>query len=536
MLKSVLLVGISALTTANAATYGNNWVTTRKDPAALAAQFPSPNTTLLSPAFLSSETIPAAFTNGTEGPTDDDELDTYLRTLASRNPWMTYTAADFVSEEGRSFPYVLLSSPNTTSSTPKVRVWLQGGVHGNEPAGDQSLLALLGLLSSNQSYASSLLSSLDILVLPRYNPDGVAYFQRALATNYDPNRDHVKLARQQTRDIKRLFTTFAPHVAADMHEFTATRRYNGSEGADLVWAADALFSAAKNLNIDPAIRTLSEDVFAPAIAAELEAQGLRWAPYVTSDSAGSGNGVLALDEAGSDAKIGRNAMGLTQAVVFLCEMRGIGIADQHFARRTATGLAMAEAIVRTAAEFAAEVVEAVEGGVKRLEEGDGEIVVTNYTVAEDSTFEMIRASDGVIVQQPVKFSSATPTTANLTRARPEAYLIPRSWADVVARLEVFGLEVEELAEGFKGTVEVLNVTSAVLEKSYYEGVVRAELATEAFEKEIELPAGSFRVSAKQRNAALAFVALEPENIDSFAAFNIIPVEAGDEYPVFRVLA
>lgn len=320
---------------------------------------------------------------------------------------MTYTAADFLSEEGRSFPYVLLSStPNTTTSptTPKVRVWLQGGVHGNEPAGDQSLLAFLGLLSSNQSYAASLLSSLDILVLPRYNPDGVAYFQRALATNYDPNRDHVKLARQQTRDIKRLFTAFAPHVAADMHEFTATRRYSGSEGADLVWAADALFSAAKNLNIDAAIRTLSEDVFAPAIAGELEARGFRWAPYVTSDSAGSRNGTIALDEAGSDAKIGRNAMGLTQAVVFLCEMRGIGIADQHFKRRTATGLAMAEAIVRTAAAYAAEVVEAVEGGVRRLEEG-GEIVVTDYTVAEDSTFEMIRASDGVIVQQPVKFSS-----------------------------------------------------------------------------------------------------------------------------------
>lgn len=76
MLKSVLLVGLSALTTANAATYGNNWVTTRKDPAPLAAQFPSPNTTLLSPAFLSPETIPAAFTNGTEGPTDDAELGT----------------------------------------------------------------------------------------------------------------------------------------------------------------------------------------------------------------------------------------------------------------------------------------------------------------------------------------------------------------------------------------------------------------------------------------------------------------------------
>lgn len=100
MLKSVLLAGISALTTANAATYGNNWVTTRKDPSALAAQFPSPNTTLLSPAFLSPENIPAAFTNGTEGPTDDAELGTSPTTPPNNRP---------------------LTSPQTTTSAPLPR-------------------------------------------------------------------------------------------------------------------------------------------------------------------------------------------------------------------------------------------------------------------------------------------------------------------------------------------------------------------------------------------------------------------------------
>ncbi|KAL1645019.1 hypothetical protein SLS58_004090 [Diplodia intermedia] len=543
MIKAVYLSGLYALTCVNAATYGNNWVRTLKDPPALAAQFPSPiNTTLLAPAFLSPETVPAAFADGTEGPTSDAELDTYLRTLAARNPsWLTYHTPDFLSEEGRAFPYVLLSSANSTaisSPTKKVRIWLQAGVHGNEPAGDQSLLALLGALSSPANRASTLrlLLTADVLVLPRYNPDGVAYFQRALASNFDPNRDHVKLARAQTRAVKRLFNAFAPHIAADMHEFTATRRYDDDGGEELVWAADALFSAAKNLNVDGAIRALSEDVFAVEVARALEGKGLRWAPYVTAGGSGSGGGeTIALAEAGSDAKIGRNAMGLTQAVAFLCETRGIGIADQHFARRTAAGLAMAEAIVRAAAENADVVVAAVEGAVERMRGGAGEVVVTDYAVEVDDTFDMIRTGDGAIVRQPVRFSSTTPTTANLTRARPEAYLIPRSWADVAARLEVFGLEVEELPDAFAGTVEVLNVTSAALDSSYYEGVVRAEVTTEAFEKEIELPAGSFRVSTRQRNAALAFVALEPENIDSFAAFNIIPVEAGDEYPVFRLL-
>lgn len=106
------------------------------------------------------------------------------------------------------------------------------------------------------------------------------------------------------------------------------------------------------------------------------------------------------------------------------------------------------------------------------------------------------------------FCSTTPTTANLTRSRPEAYLIPRAWTDVATRFEIFGLEVEELPEAFSSTVEVLNVKSTVLESSYYGGVVRVELTTDAFEKDIELPPGTFWVSTRQKNAALAFMALK----------------------------
>ena len=45
-------------------------------------------------------------------------------------------------------------------------------MHGNEPAGDEALLALLGALDADQEWAASFLEALDIIVLPRYNPDG----------------------------------------------------------------------------------------------------------------------------------------------------------------------------------------------------------------------------------------------------------------------------------------------------------------------------------------------------------------------------
>lgn len=54
------------------------------------------------------------------------------------------------------------------------------------------------------------------------------------------------------------------------------------------------------------------------------------------------------------------------------------------------------------------------------------------------------------------------------------------------------------------------------------------------EGELVLPPGSFRVGTRQKNAALAFVALEPENVDSYVRFNLVPVQEGDEYPIFRI--
>jgi hypothetical protein len=196
---------------------------------------------------------------------------------------------------------------------------------------------------------------------------------------------------------------------------------------------------------------------------------------------------------------------------------------------------MASSIIETAANNAQEVLETVEGGIKDFIESKEPIVITDYTEFSTREFEMVDATNGSIVKVPVQFASTTPTTANLTRSRPESYLIPVAWSSLIERLEVSGLEVETLDKPWSGTVEALNVTSAEIGSSYYEGVVLVTVTTETKKKEIKLPAGSFLVSTRQKNAGLAFAALEPENIDSYASFNIIPLNVGDEYPVFRVM-
>lgn len=69
------LLGLTLLSSVRAAKYGYNHVTVRKDTDIVAANFKDiEGVDLLSPAFLNPETIPAGFSDGTQGPTDDDLL------------------------------------------------------------------------------------------------------------------------------------------------------------------------------------------------------------------------------------------------------------------------------------------------------------------------------------------------------------------------------------------------------------------------------------------------------------------------------
>ncbi|KAF4445759.1 hypothetical protein F53441_10508 [Fusarium austroafricanum] len=517
--------------------YNHNQVKLVKDSEEAAKHFPEvKDIQLESPAFTDPKSIPAGFDNGTAGPTSDATLDYFLQSLAARNDWLTYNNPAFKSDEGRSIPYVVLSTSSqptikaNSSSTEKLRVYLQGGVHGNEPGGDQALLALLGKFDANSTWAASILEKMDIMILPRYNPDGVAYFQRLLATGFDPNRDHIQFTSQQTREVKALIVDFSPHIMVDAHEYSANRAY----GAKDQWAqaVDGQFDAMKNLNIHKDIREYSEKTFAPRIAGAMEKRKLRWSPYITGNL---GEEPLVFTQLDTQARAGDVSLALTQTMVFLTETRGIMLGSQHFQRRVASGLTMVEAIVQTAADNADEVYEVIEGARKKCIEGVDEIVVTDSFQPTNRTWDFIELETGKLIQKSVQFLSSAPVKTNLTRARPEAYIFPQAWKEAADRLRLNGVKVEKTRSEFRGEVEAFNITSISLAGTVYQGTVLNTVTTETKRKEIVMPAGSFWVSTRQQAAAYAFTVLEPENIDSYARFNILPVNVGDEYPVYRVM-
>ncbi|KAJ0161355.1 Carboxypeptidase 2 [Colletotrichum tanaceti] len=515
--------------------YADNQLPVMRDSDLVSKLFPDVDVELLSPAFTNPEAVPAGWSNGTSGPTDQGTLDSFLRGLADKHGWLTYHQSPFMSEDGRSIPYVNLSlSPPSAAAAAapadRLRIWIQGGVHGDEPAGDEAVLALLGKFAANETWTLCVLSKVDIIVVPRYNPDGVAYFQRGLASNYDPNRDHAILQRRQTRDVKRLLSAYDPHVFLDAHEYAASQAL----GASRQWlpAQDIQVSHVKNPNIHPAIRALGEGLFLTAIQDRVRRHGLRTSAYFITDDE---TDLPVLTEPSSVSRPGHNSAGLLQAVSFLAETRGIRLADQHFQRRVAAGSLAIEALVQTAVDNADEVLSTIKTARRDFVEGTGDIVVADSARVTNTTWDFVDVRSGTVVSVPVQFRNNTPSQVDLVRARPEAYVFPRAWADVAEKLEILGVEVETLSEDFVAEAEVLTVKNLTLENSKYEGIAEATVTTSASRKVVRVPKGGFRVSTRQKNAAFAFVTLEPENTASFVRYNLIDLSVGDEYPVFRVL-
>lgn len=453
-----------------------------------------------------------------------DIVESFVKDLTGRNGWLKYND-HLEAEEGRKIPYVTLS--NGKKGGKKLRIWIQGGQHGDEPAGDEGVLALLGKFADDSQWTAKVLEKIDFLILPRYNVDGVEYLQRQLASNYDPNRDHVVLAREQTRAIRRLQSEFDPHIFTDNHEYTGVnpvaQRY--------IRAQDLLVSANKNQNVNKDIRALNQD-FVEDIFSAAEAKGLRVFPYFTTSVA---NGTITIEEPDAHAQANHKGAGNYQTVTFLIETRGIRLASQHFQRRVASHLLALETIINKAVDEFEHVYATIEKGRQAFIHSTEDVVVTYEQQVTPKTLQFISAANGTLVDVPVRSRNSDPYIVTLARPRPKAYVFSRAWADVALRLRVLGVKVDELRQTFTGPVEALVVQNATLAESKFEGIAGTSVTTNSTQRVVSIPAGGFYVDTRQKNAGYAFVLLEPEGEASLAFYNLVPLERGDEYPLFRVL-
>ncbi|MGC9344478.1 MAG: M14 family zinc carboxypeptidase, partial [Bacteroidales bacterium] len=231
------------------------------------------------------------------------------------------------SEEGNPIPVVYFSN-NTEGD--KLKVWFQGGLHGNEPAGTEGLLDLIDNLANNETY-QNYLTRMDIAILPMANIDGFNKQRRRNSNNRDLNRDQTKLYESDSRILKSAFSAFSPDIAFDCHEFNPDKndfRNLGKEGCTLSY--DVLFLTTGNLNVPAVLRSVATELFVKEAQQVFDSKGISYHEYFSPSKTEE---KVFLKQGASNPRSSVSSYSLSNAVSVLLEIRGIGIGRTNFNRR-----------------------------------------------------------------------------------------------------------------------------------------------------------------------------------------------------------
>ena len=500
----------------------------------VAARYPEPSVVISTPAFRP----------GRDDFTSQDEMMAFVGDLEAHAHDLRVRIIGR-SQEGRAIPLLVFAAPAAGTGTDIVKngkptVLIIGQQHGNEPAGGEAALALAAELAGE---GARRLAHVNVLIVPRANPDGAHHFVRATANGVDVNRDHLLEATPEGRALGRVFAEYQPDVVLDCHEFGVKLRWFEKFGG--LQRHDALIQYATVSNLPPALTDAAEKLFRVPLAAALAREGLSQSWYYAS-SYNMADRVVSMGGVVPDT--GRNIAGLRNAVSFLIETRGVGIGRAHYKRRVYTHLVAMHSMLDSAAANA----EALRTLGRTLRHdvsaaaGHGDLIVLGASTPGRHVLDLLDPETGADKSVEVDWRSALEIQVRQKRARPFGYLLPATEANAARRLAQLGVTVLRLTDDAPLVVERYRVTRA--EEAKKEDVRRndedaggsvVQIATVSEPARVDAHAGDFYVPLDQPLGNVIAAALEPDTQSSYAAnrvLNLPAIEPGytPYLPLYRV--
>ena len=386
---------------------------------------------------------------------------------------------------------------------------LIGQQHGNEPAGAEALLVLARELAEGP--LGEVLDKLDVLLLPRANPDGALFDRRLSATKLDINRDHLLLRSPESRAIAWLARPQRPVLVVDSHEYTAVGHYAAK--FDALPRADLQFQPATDPNLPAVIDEAAMAWFITPLQAGLELAGLHSDWYHTNapDPAD-----LRIRMGSWQPDVARNVFGLRHAVSLLVESRGIGLGPWHLGRRVHSQVVALRLVLHQAAQHAQalQALQAQADAQVAAAACHGQLVLQAAATHQQRSLILLDPDTGADKPLQVAWESALQLQPLRSRARPCGYWLASDQDLAVYTLRALGVVVQRLH-----TDTLLRTQAWVTADDGPDAqpVVVSELRSAA----LQAPAGSHYVAMDQPLANLAAAALEPDTAYSFYSNSLI---------------
>ncbi len=474
----------------------------------------------------------------------------FLETVASRRTDMHLVSMGYT-QEGRSIPMLVIGAPDPSPAavraTGKVRVYLQGNIHGGEVPGKEALQMLVRDLANGTAPAWT--DDLVLLVTPLYNADGNERVtltnrprqhgplggmgQRPNAMGLDLNRDHMKLDSPEARSVVGMMNRYDPHLSVDLHTTDGSRI-----GYHLTYSPP-LHPGAPASVVD-----LLRNEGLPRITAQVEAEH-GWHFYYYGNTQRTPDGEMGWYTFDHRPRFNNNYIGLRNRLAIL----GEAYAYATFEDRVKASLWLVESIL----DWAAADADAIRAAVKAADASVvGSTLPTRATFAAADTLSTILL--GEVVEERNPWSGATilrrvdvltPTlmreygtfAATDTETAPVRYYVPAEVVPALDRLAAHGVTTTTLAAERTEPVEVFVVDSSTVSEREFQGHNEVELHGRWTTASRSLPAGTVQVDVAQPLGRLVFYLLEPRSDDGLANWGLLDryIHEGT-YPILRVPA
>jgi hypothetical protein len=500
-----------------------------------------------------------------------EDVMAFMKAVDAASPRIHLTTFGYT-VEGRALPLAVVgdvanATPAAVKASGKLRVYVQGNIHGGEVEGKESAQNLLRAIARGEH--PEWMKTMVLLVAPIYNADGNERFsltnrgvqngpiggmgQRPNAQDFDLNRDHMKQESPEARSMAALFNDYDPHVGIDLHTTDGTRH-----------AYHLTYSPPLNPNTDPAIVGMLRNEWFPYVSKQVKAKhGWEYFYYGNvSGQAPAGGGLRQWATFEHVPRFNNNYIGLRNRFALLSEAYAYltfedRIKATDYFLEEALGFASTNAarLIKTVqAADAASIVGKTQSVRSRLHKG-GELNILMGDVEElrhPYTGQPILLRKNVVT--PEVMTDMSTFESSMDETAPAEYYIPSGMiagttpqatrqnaqlmASLADKLTAHGIKFTRLAEPRTVRAEQFTITANTQrEQAFQSHKMRTLDGKWNDAAEMTLPAGSLVVPVSQPLGRIVFYLLEPRSDDGWVTWNVLDQLLGADvktYPIVRV--
>lgn len=408
-------------------------------------------------------------------------------------------------------------------------VMILNGIHPGEPDGIDASMMLADTLLSTAA-GKKLLGNTVLLIIPSYNVDGMLnrgccsranqdgpeeYGFRGNARNLDLNRDFIKCDTENARSFTRLFREWNPHVLMDTHV---------SDGADYAYTM-TLISTQHN-KLHPLAGNFLKQTFTPALFNSMKAKGDEMIPYVNTRSYGDDpeTGLFGFLET---PRYATGYAALFNTLGFVAESHML----KPFPQRVQSTYRLLVSLLENVESHAEEIV-----SLKRKADSDcaamkmfglkWDVDTAKFDTLLFRGYEIRKEKSKVTGQPRIRYDRNAPFErpilfydyfhATVSVQRPEYYLLPQAWKEVIERMKLNNVKMIPLSKDSTLQADVLYMDKYKATSTPYEGhYMNTALEVRTHNETVKVYRGDYLVPVNQTCNRYIVETLEPQAADSW---------------------